>query len=108
MESLPEASGKYTKQLPELTTRFEKVVRRGLTFVEVDQDGLELPAIAVDEMASDVASRAVQLRGDIVKGAKARKKKALVDFFRALAASGVSKLRSAVPVSKRGVQAWFA
>ena len=70
--------------------------------------GLELPAIAVDEMASDVASRAVQLRGDIVKGAKARKKKALVDFFRALAASGVSKLRSAVPVSKRGVQAWFA
>ena len=108
VESLPEASGKYTKQLPELTTRFEKVVRRGLTFVEVDQDGLELPAIAVDEMASDVASRAVQLRGDIVKGAKARKKKALVDFFRALAASGVSKLRSAVPVSKRGVQAWFA
>ena len=37
--------------------------------------GLELPAIAVDEMASDVASRAVQRRGDIVKGAKARKKK---------------------------------
>ncbi|KAG7670517.1 hypothetical protein KSW81_003079 [Nannochloris sp. 'desiccata'] len=103
---LPEVSGKYTIQLPELTVRFEKVVRRSLS-AEQTASAAEV-SLFTDELASDVAARAVALRSDVSKGAKARKKKALVDFFRALAAAGVSKLRSAVPPRKRGVQAWFS
>jgi len=104
--NLPEISGKYTTQLPELTVRFEKVVRRGLS-PEQTTAAADV-SLFTDELASDVAARAVALRSDVSKGAKARKKKALVDFFRALAAAGVSKLRSAVPPNRRGVQAWFS
>lgn len=104
--NLPVVSGKYTIQLPELTARFEKVVRRGLS-PEQTTAAADV-SLFTDELASDVASRAVALRSDVSKGAKARKKKALVDFFRALAAAGVSKLRSAVPPSRRGVQAGFS
>lgn len=62
----------------------------------------------LDEMAGEVAQRALELRGLAQKGARARKKKALIDFMRALAQAGVSAKRSAVPAAERSVHAWFS
>ena len=64
-------------------------------------------ALQLDEVASVAAARALQLRATNEKGSRARKKAALTDLLRTLAAVGVSKLRSAVPASDRTVQAWF-
>ena len=64
-------------------------------------------AAAVDALAAEAAERALALRGDAEKGARARKKKALTDLLKALGAAGVSRRRSAVPAAQRGVQAWF-
>lgn len=63
--------------------------------------------LQLDEVASVAAARALELRENNEKGSRARKKAALTDLLRTLAAVGVSKLRSAVPVSERTVQAWF-
>lgn len=55
-----------------------------------------------------MAQRALELRGLTEKGARARKKKALIDFMRALDQLGVSAKRSAVPAAERSVHAWFS
>ena len=55
-----------------------------------------------------MAQRALELRGLTEKGARARKKKALIDFMRALEQAGVSAKRSAVPAAERSVHAWFS
>jgi len=98
-------SGKYTSQLPKLTVRFTSIASRA---VGGRSEGVDIsPVLFADRLASDAAQRAVQLRGDVAKGAKARKKKALVDFFKMLSDCGISKLRSAIPLDKRGIQACF-
>ena len=61
----------------------------------------------LEALAGEAAQRALQLRGLAERGARARKKKALTDFLRALEASGASRRRSAVPAAERSVQAWF-
>ncbi len=69
------------------------------------------PAISAgagaDALAGEAAARALELRGLAERGARARKKKALTDFLRALEAAGASRRRSAVPAAERSVQAWF-
>ena len=62
----------------------------------------------MDDLAGEVAQRALELRGLTEKGARARKKKALIDFMRALDQLGVSAKRSAVPTAERSVHAWFS
>ena len=62
----------------------------------------------LDDLAGEAAQRALELRALAEKGARSRKKKALVDFMRALAQAGASAKRSAVPAAERGVHAWFA
>ena len=64
-------------------------------------------ALQMDEVAGVAAARALELRDNNEKGSRARKKSALTDLLRTLAAIGVSKLRSAVPATERTVQAWF-
>ena len=62
----------------------------------------------LDDLAGEAAQRALELRGLAEKGARSRKKKALVDFMHALAAAGASAKRSAVPATERGMHAWFS
>ena len=62
----------------------------------------------LDDLAVEAAQRALELRGLAEKGARARKKKALVDFMYALAQAGASAKRSAVPAAERSVYAWFS
>jgi len=50
----------------------------------------------------------VELRNLTEKGARARKKKALIDFMHALDQAGISAKRSAVPAAERSVHAWFS
>ena len=61
----------------------------------------------MDDLAGEAAQRALELQGLTEKGARARKKKALIDFMRALDQLGVSAKRSAVPAAERSVHAWF-
>ncbi|GAB4814208.1 hypothetical protein N2152v2_001254 [Parachlorella kessleri] len=95
--------GKYAGQLPRLTRRFRSVL------VGQGQAGGSSPAAVagIDGLASEAAERALALRDDAEKGARSRKKKALTDLLKGLAAAGVSRRRTAVPPSHRGVQAWF-
>jgi hypothetical protein len=90
----------HTAQLPHLTTRFLDIVHSALA-------APSLNAGHMDSLASEVAGRALALRMDNSKGAKARKKKALVDLFKSLADAGVSKRRTTVPISYRGAVAWL-
>ena len=63
---------------------------------------------SIDELAGEAARRALELKQLATKNARTRKKKALVDFFAALAEVGVSRRRSAVPAVERDPRAWFA
>jgi len=101
---IPASGGKFTKRLHDLTKRFATVIDGALSSREHCLLG---PALSTDELASKAASTALSLRQDVSKGAKARKKKAFVDFFKILSDRGVSKLRSSVPVEARGAQARF-
>jgi hypothetical protein len=65
----------------------------------------------LDELAGTAAERSAALQGDVAKGARARKKKALSDFLKALNAAGASRLRSDVPPGAQwaaSLQRWLA
>ena len=58
-------------------------------------------------LARAAAERTSELRQDMHKRTRSRKKKALTDFMRALSDIGVSKRRSAVPSGEQHVYAWL-
>ena len=91
----------FLHRLPRLLNRFRDVIASTL------ENNTNVLSQLPEDMASEAAERAWHLRTDTQKGAKARKKKALTDFFHALGDAGVSKRRSAVPLSSRGVLAWL-
>lgn len=62
----------------------------------------------MEEVAGEAASRAVELRRVTEKGARLRKKKALNDLLKALAAFGFTRRRAAVPPLHRTVPHWFS
>ena len=66
------SSWKYLSQLPRLSQRFADVVSGAVASPEAAAG-----VLAVDDLAGQAASRALELRTDVTKGAKARKKKAL-------------------------------
>lgn len=66
------AGSKYAAQLPRLTRRFA-----GVAAAAVAVEAAAAGAASVDELAGEAAGRALALRGDVAKGAKSRKKKAL-------------------------------
>jgi hypothetical protein len=103
-ELAPGSAGKYGSKLPQLTRRFAQVVGASLA----GQADAGACHAHVDGLAAEAAARALHLRQDGAKGAKARKKKALVDMFRALGAAGISKRITAVPAASRGANAWVA
>lgn len=96
--------GKYTKNIPNLTGRFSELALDGL---RASAQSSRQAAGFANDLASEAVERALLLQKDIEKGAKARKKKALVDFLKALGDLGVSKLRTSVPISHRGPNAWL-
>lgn len=66
------AGSKYAGQLPRLTRRFAEVAAAA-----VGSEAAAAGAAATDDLAGEAAGRALELRTDVAKGAKARKKKAL-------------------------------
>eukprot|EP00967_Tisochrysis_lutea_P097518 scaffold143226_cov20-Tisochrysis_lutea.AAC.1 len=54
-------------------------------------------AVAVDELAATAAAMSVELRGDVLRGCRLRKRKALADFLGELQALGLSKRQADVP-----------
>jgi hypothetical protein len=66
------SGSKYAAQLPRLTRRFAEVAASA-----VGSEDAAAAAAAVDDLAGEAARRALELRSDVAKGAKARKKKAL-------------------------------
>ncbi len=78
---LPMLEGsKYAAQLPRLTRRFAEVAG-----AVVASEAAAAGAASTDDLASEAAGRALELRGDVAKGAKARKKKALTGGWAAAA-----------------------
>lgn len=110
-QSLPAAatttimeSSKFLGKVSHLNRRFKQVASTALSASSCPNTS---SILAADDLASQAAARAVELREDISKGAKARKKKALTDLFHALIDAGVSKRRTAVPAEYRGVASWL-
>ena len=66
------AGSRYAAQMPRLTRRFAQVA-----MAAVGVDDAAACAAATDDLAGEAARRALELRMDVAKGAKARKKKAL-------------------------------
>ncbi|GMH33343.1 hypothetical protein BSKO_01177 [Bryopsis sp. KO-2023] len=87
-------------QIPRLTVRMQKIL--GVIPAGVSSEGSD-----IDELAGAAASRALELKKDVTKAAKSRKKKALSDFFKSLAAIGASKRRSAIPKDEQDVMNRF-
>lgn len=54
-------------------------------------------AVTVDELAATAAAMSVELRGDVEKGCRLRKRKALADFLGELQELGLSKRQADVP-----------
>lgn len=96
--------GKYTKNIPNLLGRFHKLALDGL---QASAESCRRAVGSANDLASEAVERALILQKDVEKGAKARKKKALVDFLKALGDLGVSRLRTAVPINYRGPNAWL-
>ena len=92
---------KYVHRLSDLSRRFSNIIGGRL-----DMDN-SAAAHFVNDLASQIAERAFALQSDVGRGAKSRKKKALIDLFHTFESSGISKLRTAIPANKRGPQAWF-
>lgn len=109
------SSSGYSQRLPQLLPRLAKVLTTSLFQVppkqataiivegaepagplEVAPDGAEV----LDDLAVAVAQRAVALRGDITKGARSRKKKAVTDALKSLSAAGVSRRVADVPAGE--------
>ena len=65
-------------------------------------------SIQLDELATHAAQYSLELRKLTEKGARLRKKKALVDFLQALSEAGISHKRNAIPPSERTVHSWFS
>jgi midasin len=119
----PVVGGKYAGRLPQLAARMARVLEppsppalpaAGAAAGAAadgggDEDGAApaAPAARIDDLAATAAARALALRGDVSKGARARKKKALTDLLKALRAAGVSRRVADVPASERAVAAWF-
>ena len=64
-------------------------------------------AVRLDELGAAAADRALVLRSDTSKGARARKKKALTDLLHALQDTGFSKRAGDVPAGDRSPADWF-
>lgn len=61
----------------------------------------------MDGFAVSCAARAAELKLDVAKGARGRKRKALSDLFYALADLGLSRRIVDVPPSERDPSSWF-
>jgi midasin len=95
--------GKYSQRLHEIAPIFERMLQdKSRTLEEVRSFVRN-----IDGLASTAVGHAATLRDDASRGAKARKKKALSDFFKALEACGISKLQNAIPLEARNPHHWM-
>ena len=130
MQPATSSSSSYLARLPKLTAKMAKVLRPKAVpaataaaaaappsnmpnGIEQGEDptspaAAAAPAVQLDDLAATAASRALALSGDISKGARLRKKKALSDLLHALGAAGFSKRASEVPMDDRDPAAWFS
>ena len=102
-ESQIQLLGKYSQRVDGIADTFRRMAQ--------GKDGAmeEMRSLAaqMEGLATAALTQAAALRDDVSRGAKARKKKALSDFFKALEGCGVSKLQSAIPVGDRDPSRWM-
>ncbi|MEW5309892.1 MAG: hypothetical protein WDW38_001738 [Sanguina aurantia] len=116
------SSSGYSQRLPQLLPRLAKVLTTSLFQAPArpanaitaegagpagQQGAAPDGAEVLDDLAVAVAQRAVALRGDVTKGARSRKKKAVTDALRSLSAAGVSRRVADVPAEEREITSWF-
>ncbi len=113
--SAASAAGAYLPRLPQLASRLGRVLGGSLfpaadaAAGDADDDGADADATAMtpDELAATAIVRSHELRTDVTKGARMRKRQALGDLFAALEQQGLSRRVTAVPQHDRDVAAWF-
>ena len=112
------SSSSYLPRLPQLAARLTRVI--GDSFkpatpgpsangaeAEAADGGDAGPDMTADELATAAIVRSQELRADVSKGARMRKRQALADFLEALEAQGLSRRQTGVPLHDRDVAAWF-
>eukprot|EP00198_Chlamydomonas_reinhardtii_P014222 XP_001703559.1 predicted protein [Chlamydomonas reinhardtii] len=110
------SSSSYLPRLPQLAARLTRVI--GDSFkpatpgpsangaeAEAADGGDAGPDMTADELATAAIVRSQELRADVSKGARMRKRQALADFLEALEAQGLSRRQTGVPLHDRDVAA---
>lgn len=99
------------RSLPQLVARLSTVLSTSRPARMHLPDATRACATAAEEALLEANSGAVNVKAlwamDGHKGCRSRRKKALVDYMKALLAIGVSPHRSAVPPDQRAPAAWF-
>ncbi|EFJ44763.1 hypothetical protein VOLCADRAFT_121252, partial [Volvox carteri f. nagariensis] len=113
------ASTAYLPRLPQLVARLARVVADSLhprseaAATAAAADGTDDAAdgapefMTPDELVVTCIVRSNELRADVSKGARMRKRQALAELFEALEQQGLSRRQTAVPPYDRDVAAWF-
>lgn len=95
---------KFSSRCFSIGSKFTHIVQETIVLME---PRVKPVAMECDHLAFKLVHHSATLKEDSSKGAKSRKKKALVDFFTALEDLGVSKLLSAIPSRERDKHAWL-
>ncbi|KAG2499138.1 hypothetical protein HYH03_002721 [Edaphochlamys debaryana] len=105
------AGSAYLPRLPQLASRLGRIVADSLRPpppATADADGdADADAMTPDALAAAAIVRSHELRSDIAKGARMRKRQALSDLYEALEGQGLSRRQTAVPPHDRDVASWF-
>ncbi|GLI68780.1 hypothetical protein VaNZ11_013272, partial [Volvox africanus] len=109
----------YLSRLPQLLARLASVIADSFQTHDGDGDGT-VPGLDAagstedapepmmpDELATVAIVRSHELRADVSKGARMRKRQALAQLFEALEQQGLSRSQTGVPPYDRDVAAWF-
>ncbi|GIL72549.1 hypothetical protein Vretifemale_2893, partial [Volvox reticuliferus] len=112
-----DGAASYLSRLPQLLARLASVVADSLQTHDGDGTAAALVAdgstedaldtMTPDELATAAIVRSHELRADISKGARMRKRQALAKLFEALEQQGLSRSQTSIPPYDRDVAAWF-
>ncbi len=97
------ALGKYSAKLEKVSKKFENLVR----FKSEALDKVDYVASSLDILARSIFIQVSELKRDIQKGAKMRKKKAFTDLLKAFEKHGISNLQSSIPATSRYNHYWI-
>lgn len=95
--------GKYSGRIEKVSKKFIEMLKLKSEVIQQIDNAIR----NVDTLACSALLKGAELKDDSMKGAKARKKKALSDLFKALESYGISRLQSRIPSIARYSHYWI-